>query len=103
MCTVNQSVWEKWERVGKIRMLARVTLNGLADRVVTRGPPVVDPWVKATFKVKVRVYLLCVLPFYQAYCTLVVCYCYITGGVLISFRISRSTCVSIASTPLPNN
>ena len=27
----------------------------------------------------------------QAYCTLVVCYCYVTGGVWISFRISRST------------
>jgi len=31
------------------------------------------------------------------YCTLVVHYCYVTGGVLISFLTSRSTGVSIAT------
>jgi len=50
MYTMNQSVWEKWERVGKIRVLASATLNGLAGRVVTRGPPVAHPWFIATMK-----------------------------------------------------
>jgi len=40
MHTMNQSVWEKWERVGKIRVLARATLNGLVGRVVACRPPV---------------------------------------------------------------
>jgi len=43
------------------------------------------------------VHLLHLLRFYQAYCTLVVRNCYVTGGVLISFLISRSTCVSTAT------
>jgi len=42
-------------------------------------------------------YLLRLLHFYQAYCTLVMCYCCVTGGVLISFQISRSIGVSIAT------
>jgi len=29
--------------MGKIRVLARATLNGLAGRVVARGPPVAHP------------------------------------------------------------
>jgi len=33
--------------------------------------------------------------FYQAYCTLVMRYSYVTGGVWTSFQISRSTGVSI--------
>jgi len=37
------------------------------------------------------------LCFYQAYSTLVVRNCYVTGGVLTSFLISRSTGVSIAT------
>jgi len=37
------------------------------------------------------------LPFYQAYCTLIVRYCYVTGGMFISFLISGSTSVSIAT------
>jgi len=39
------------------------------------------------------------LRFYQAYCTHVMrnCWCYVTGGVLINFLISRSTGVSIAT------
>jgi len=41
--------------------------------------------VRATVRVKVRlrfrVYLLRLLRFYQVNCTLVVCYCYVTGGV----------------------
>ena len=55
--------------------------------------------VGATVRVKVKfaVYLLHLFRFYQAYCTLVVCNCYITGGALISFLISRSTGVSIAT------
>jgi len=32
-------------------------------------------------KVRFRVYLVHLIPFYQAYCTLVVCYYYVTGGV----------------------
>jgi len=49
--------------------------------------------VRATVKVRFRVYLLRLVCFYQAYCTLVVCYCYMTGGVLIS----RCTGVSVAT------
>jgi len=45
----------------------------------------------------VKVYLLHLLRFYQAYCTLVVRNCYVTDGVLISFVISKSTGVSIAT------
>jgi len=47
--------------------------------------------------VKVRVYLLHLLCFYHAYCTLVMRNCYVTGGILISFPISRFTVVSIAT------
>jgi len=32
-------------------------------------------------KVRFRVYILRLVRFYQAYCSLVVRYCYITGGV----------------------
>jgi len=50
---------------------------------------------RATVTVKVRFgVLLRLLRFYQAYCTIVVCYstyCYVTGGVLIIFQIPRST------------
>jgi len=53
--------------------------------------------VRATVRVRFRVYLLRLLRFYQAYCNLVVHYCYVTGGVSISFLISRSTSVSIAT------
>jgi len=35
--------------------------------------------------------------FYQTYCTLVVRYCYVTGSVLTSFKISRFMGVSIAT------
>jgi len=55
--------------------------------------------LRATVRVKVRfrVYHLHLLRFYQAYCTLVVrnSNCYVTGGVLISFLISRSAGESI--------
>jgi len=54
--------------------------------------------VRATVKVRIRVYLLPLLRFYQAYCTLVVHNYDVTGGILISFLISRSTGVSIATT-----
>jgi len=37
--------------------------------------------VRIRAAVKVRVYLLHLVRFYQAYCTLVVHYCYVTGGV----------------------
>jgi len=39
--------------------------------------------VMATVRVKVRfkIFLLRLLRFYQAYCTLVLHYCYVTGGV----------------------
>jgi len=37
------------------------------------------------------------LRFYQANCTLVVHYYYVTGGVSITFQISRSTGVSVAT------
>jgi len=49
--------------------------------------------------VRFRVYLLRLLRFYQAYCTLIWHYCYVTGagGVWICFQISRSTGVSIYS------
>ena len=30
----------------KLRVLTRATLNGLAGRVVARGPPVAHPWCK---------------------------------------------------------
>jgi len=40
---------------------------------------------------------LALLRFYQSYCTFVVHYCYVTGGVLTSFQISRSTGESIAT------
>ena len=33
--------------MGKIRVLARATLNGMAGRIVVRGPPVVHPCTKA--------------------------------------------------------
>jgi len=42
-------------------------------------------WVKVRF----RVYLLRLVRFYQAYCTLVVHYCYVTSGVCISFQIFK--------------
>jgi len=48
-------------------------------------------------KVMLRIYLLHLLRFYQAYCTLLIRYCYFTSGVLISFQISRSTGISIAT------
>jgi len=32
---------------GKKSVLASATLNGLASRVVVRGPPVAHPWSKA--------------------------------------------------------
>jgi len=48
MYTMNQSVWEKWERVGKIRVLARAILNGLAGRVVARGPPGAHPCLRGS-------------------------------------------------------
>ena len=35
----------------------------------------------ARVNVRFRVYLLRLVPSYQAYCTLVVHYCYVTGGV----------------------
>jgi len=54
----------------------------------------------------VRVYLLRLLRFYQAYCTLLVhcryCNCYVTGGVWICFQISRSTSISIATACIYN-
>jgi len=53
--------------------------------------------VKVKVRVRFRVYLLHLLRFHQTYCTLVVRNCYVTGGVLISFLISRSTGVSIAT------
>ena len=53
--------------------------------------------VRVKVRVKFRVYLLRLLRFYQAYCTLVVRYCYVTGGVRISFQISRTTGVSIST------
>jgi len=37
--------------------------------------------VRATVRVKVRVYLIHLVPFYQAYCSLIVRYCYVTGCV----------------------
>jgi len=46
-----------------------------------------------------RVYLLRLIRFYKAYCTLIVHYSYVTGGVLISFQISRSTRISISVVP----
>jgi len=46
MYTMNQSEWEKWERVGKTRVLVRATLNALVGRVVARGLPVTHPWFK---------------------------------------------------------
>jgi len=46
--------------------------------------------------VRVKVYLLhYIFRFYQAYHTLVMRHRYITGGVWISFQISRSTGVSL--------
>jgi len=53
--------------------------------------------VRATIKVSFRVHLLRLLRFFQAYCTLVVRYCYVTGGIWISFEISISTGVTIAT------
>jgi len=50
-------------------------------------------WIKVRF----RVHLLHLLCFYLAYGTLVVGYCYVTGGVWKSFQISGSTGVSIAT------
>jgi len=47
--------------------------------------------------VRFRVYLLRLVLLYQAYCTLVVHYRYVTGGVQISFQISRYTGVSVAT------
>jgi len=47
--------------------------------------------------VKVRVYLLRLVRFYQAYCILIMHNCYVTDCVFISFQISRSTGVSIAT------
>jgi len=45
----------------------------------------------------VKVYLLHLLHFYlEAYCTLVMLNYYVTGGVLISFLISRFTGISTA-------
>jgi len=44
-----------------------------------------------------RFIFLHLLPFYQAYCTRVMRYCYVTGGIFISFLISRSTGISIAT------
>ena len=38
-CTLGSSCM-----MGKIRVLARATLNGLAGPVVARGPPVALPW-----------------------------------------------------------
>jgi len=54
-----------------------------------RAMVMVIPWVRF------RVYLLHLLHFYQAYYTLIVHYCYVTGSVLISFQISRSIGVSL--------
>ena len=51
--------------------------------------------IKAT--VKVRVYLLRLVFIYQAYCTLVVRYFHVTGGISITFPISRYTGVSAAT------
>jgi len=48
-------------------------------------------------EVRFRVYILRLVRFYQAYCTLVVRYYYITGSALICFQISRSTGVSVAT------
>jgi len=55
--------------------------------------------VRATVRVKVRfkVYLLRLVRINQAYCTLIVRYCYVTGGVVISFPISRKTGISVAT------
>jgi len=53
--------------------------------------------VRVKIRVRFGVYLLRLVHFYQAYCTLVVRNCYITGGVLISLQISRSTGISIAT------
>jgi len=52
--------------------------------------------VRAKVRVRFRVYLLRLVRFNQAYCTLVVRYCYATGGLLKSYPISRSTGVSVA-------
>jgi len=54
-------------------------------------------------RVRFRVYLLRSVHFYQAFCTLVVHYCYVTGGVWLSFQVSRSTGVSIATAFLQSN
>jgi len=43
------------------------------------------------------VYFSRLLHFYQAYSTCIMHYCYVTGGTLISFQISRSTGVSVAT------
>jgi len=48
--------------------------------------------VRVKDRVRFRVYLLHLLRFYQAHCTLVVRNCYVTGGVLICisyFKINR--------------
>jgi len=37
----------------------------------------------------VRVYLLCLVPFYQAYYTLFVRYCYITGTQVASYELNK--------------
>jgi len=51
--------------------------------------------VRIRIKVRFRVHLLRLLRFYQAYyCILVIRYCYVTGGVIITVQISRSTGVS---------
>jgi len=45
----------------------------------------------------VRVYLLYLPRLYQAYCTLVMCYCHVTEGGRIRLQIQRSTGGSIAT------
>jgi len=43
------------------------------------------------------IYILCLVLFYQACYTLIMHYCYVTGGVWIRFQNSRSTGISMAA------
>jgi len=51
---------------------------------------------------KTMVTFLCLVRFYQAYCTLVMRYCHITGGSQIRFQTRRSTggCKTLHTLPL---
>jgi len=68
--------WEKFNTFSTLQNIFKNLVASLAGK---------NPF--DTHGVSATVYLLCLLHFYQAYCSSIVRYCHITGGIRITFQI----------------